>query len=224
MTNRTRRTITYRGDFPWLDASAGSLTLTMTVDEKSGLAPGATWTTPLETVGKTAQSFSLGLGGAASADATRKQQVDFVFDVQKDFLQNKMFREFNDRGLTPSHCKDEDGKILIESDLRIQEWLDSALFARNIPGNVDIGRPDVLTNDITFVVTFSGSVTPSWKLVRWSINQNTPFATASRVRTNEALIALGPAGGKGKGPSQSVIEFRNIALIGSALNISLKTQ
>jgi hypothetical protein len=98
------------------------------------------------------------------------------------------------------------------------------LFPRDIPGNVDIGPPDVLTNDITFVVTFSGSVTPSWKLVRWSVNSNTPLATAARVRTNEALIALGPAkqgaNGKAAGPSQSVIELRNIALIGSAINIS----
>lgn len=215
----------------WLDTSSGTLTITMSVDEKGSLAPGATWTDPLQAVGKTAQSFSLGLGASASADATRKQQVDFVFDVKKDFVDNKQFREFNDSGLTPAPCKDEYGRALIEGDLRIREWLDSAVFARDITKNVDMGPPDVLTDDITFVVAYSASVTPSWKLVRWSVNPSSPFANASRTRTNEALIALGPAGktakGKGaapSGPSQTVIDFRNITLMGSALSISLKNQ
>jgi hypothetical protein len=212
-------------NFTWLDTSFGTLTLTMTVDERSGLAPGATWTEPLAVAEKTAQSFGVELGATASTQATRKQQVDFVFDVKKDFLDNKAFRSFNDHGLTPAHCNDEDGRMLIEGNLRIQEWLDSSLFPRDISGNVDRDPPDVLTNDVTFIVTFSGSATPSWKLVRWSVNSSTPLATAARVRTNEALIALGPAGkpgakGKATGPSQSVIEFRNIALIGSVINIS----
>jgi hypothetical protein len=214
-------------NFPWLDTVVGTVTLTMTVDEKSALAPGATWTTPLETIAKTAQSFSLALGGSASADATRKQQVDFVFDAKKDFVDNAQFRQYHDWDTKVGTCG-EAGEILIEGDLRIREWLDSALFPRNIPGNIDPapGPPDVLTDDITFVVTFSGSVTPSWKLVRWSVNGATPFATAARARTNEALIALGPPGGK-KGapaPSDSVIQFRNISLIGSAISVTLRNQ
>jgi hypothetical protein len=201
----------------------------MSVDEKSGFAPGATWTEPLPTVAKASQSFSLGLGASAMAEATRKQQVDFVFDVKKDFLDNKSFVTFNDTGLTPARCQSEDGKILIEGDLRIREWLDSALFARNIPGNVDVGPPDVISDDVTFIVTFTGSATPSWKLVRWSVDPSGSLATASRVRTNEALIVLGKKGAAGKpgtpsGPTQNVIDFRNIALIGSAINISLKSQ
>jgi hypothetical protein len=198
------------------------------VDERSSLAPGATWTTPISLAKETA---SVGFGGGVSADATRKQQVDFVFNVKKDFLENKAFREQHDRGLTPAHCYDEEGRVLIESDLRIQEWLDSALFARGISDNLDAGRPDVLTDDITFVVAYNASATPSWKLVRWSVNPNAPLASAARTRTNEALIAIGPAEknekGQPVGPSASVIEFRNIALIGSALtiaNITLRNQ
>jgi hypothetical protein len=213
-------------NFDWLDKSAGTVTLTMIVDERGSLAPGATWTEPLAPVENVAQTFGVGFGGSVSADATRKQQVDFTFDAQKDFIKNADFQTYNG----PAHPKGtcgEAGGILIEGDLRIHEWLDSALFPHNIPGGVDPGRPDVLTDDITFVVTFTGSATPSWKLVRWSVNPNSPFASASRARTNEALIALGPSeegkknGKKTSGPSETVIQFRNIALIGSALNVSL---
>jgi hypothetical protein len=213
-------------NFEWLDNSAGTVTLTMIVDERSSLAPGATWTEPLASVGKVAQTFSVDFGASASADATRKQQVDFTFDVQKDFIQNTAFRAYNGPDHPIGTCG-EAGGILIEGDLRIHEWLDSALFPHNVSGAVDAGRPDVLTDDITFVVTFSGSATPTWKLIRWSINPNSPFVSASRARTNEALIAIGPSeeskkdGTKTSGPSETVIQFRNIALIGSALNVAL---
>jgi hypothetical protein len=216
-------------NFQWLDTSAGTVTLTMIVDERSSLAPGAVWTGPLATVDKVAQSVSVGFGGSAAADATRKQQVDFTFDVQKDFINNPFFQAYNSPDNLKGTCG-EAGGILIEGDLRIHEWLDSALFAHNIPGGVggvDPGRPDVLTDDITFVVTFNGSATPSWKLLRWSVNPNSPLVSATRARTNEALIALGPSddskkGGKNpSGPSETVIEFRNIALIGSAFNVAL---
>jgi len=172
------------------------------------------------------------IGATAATEATRKQQVDFVFDVKRDFVDNNRFVRFNRSEGPPTTCPNEVGKVLIAGDLRIREWLDSALFPRNIPNNVDIGPPDVLSDDITFIVTYSASATPSWKLVRWSIDPSGSLATASRVRTNEALIVLGPAGkasAKGKagvrsGPSQTVIDFRNITLMGSALSISLKNQ
>jgi hypothetical protein len=87
-------------------------------------------------------------------------------------------------------------------------------------------RPDVLSDDITFLVTLSGSVTPTWKLVRFTVNPSSPFFSATRSRTNEALIAIGPSkkdeSGK-KTASPEVIEFRNIALIGSALNIAVRS-
>ncbi len=211
--------------FAWLDDWAGTLTITMQVDEKSSLSPGLTWNDPLPK----AQTFSLGLGGAGSADATRKQQVDYIFNIRNDFINDKTFRKFNNPETRTRNCEDGDA-ILIESDLRIKDWLDSALFPLDIPHNVDAKPPDVLTDDLTFVVSFSGNITPTWKLVRSSINPSSPLFSATRTRTNEALIALGPpktstkgAPATSKGPSQTVLDFRNISLIGSALNVSIKT-
>jgi hypothetical protein len=206
--------------YPWLDNWAGTLTLTMQVDERSSLAPGVTWTDPLPR----AQSFTLGAGVAASADATRKQQVDYVFNVQNDFIHGGIPGQYDE---PTKRCQDEDGRVLIEGDLQIKDWLDSALFPfdTSIP---DAKVPDVLTDDLTFVVSFNGNVTPSWKLVRVSVDPSSPLFSATRTRTNEALIALGPSksttsGKSAPGPSQTVIDFRNISLIGSALNVSLKT-
>jgi hypothetical protein len=212
--------------YPWLDDWAGTLTITMTVDESGAVNPGMTWSDPLPHD----QLFTLGVGGGASADATRKQQVDYIFNVREDFINNAAFSR-TDPDSGSASCGNETGKILIEGDLKIKDWLDSALFPLNIPGFVDRTPPDVLTDDITFVVTFSGNTTPTWKLVKFSVNDNSPFLSVSRARTNEVLIALGPAkpGVKGAGkvrplPSQAVIDFRNAALINSNRSVLIIRQ
>jgi hypothetical protein len=100
-------------NFSWLDDSVGTLTLTMTVHERSSLGP-ATLTSPMSKVANTTQTVSVGFAGGASADATRKQQFDFVFNVRKDFLENKSFNEYHNHGLTKAQCKDEYSKTLLK--------------------------------------------------------------------------------------------------------------
>lgn len=84
----------------WLDNWGAQVTLTLTIDEKSALNPGVAFNTPMVSAvtsfpGKvnvsTPQSYTLGLGGTLSADATRKEILSLFID----------FNQFP-RGLAPA--------------------------------------------------------------------------------------------------------------------------
>ncbi len=104
----------------------------------------------------------------------------------------------------PSICK-YPGGVLIEGDLKIRQWLIMSLrtafvdngvtgdFAKNLQNEIKIAKKDVLQNQITFVVSYSGNVTPGWKLVRVSANQGGNFFNAQRTRTQDLVLTLGPA-------------------------------
>jgi hypothetical protein len=101
-------------------------------------------------------------------------------------------------------CK-HPGGVLIEGDLRIREWLVMTLrsafvdggvtgdFAKDLQTEIKVAKKDVLQNQITFVTSYNGNVTPTWKLVRVSANQSGNFFNAQRTRTQDLVITLGPA-------------------------------
>jgi hypothetical protein len=103
-----------------------------------------------------------------------------------------------------SICK-RPGGVLIEGDLKLREWLVMSLrtafvqggvtgdFAKDLQNEIKVAKKDVLQNQITFVVQYSGSVTPAWKLVQITANQSGNFFNAQRTRTQDLVITLGPA-------------------------------
>jgi hypothetical protein len=107
-------------------------------------------------------------------------------------------------GTLPSMCK-RPGGVLIEGDLKIREWVVMTLrtafvdggvtgdFAKDLQNEIKVAKKDVLQNQITFVVSYSGNVTPTWKLVRVSANQSGNFFNAQRTRTQDLVVTLGPA-------------------------------
>jgi hypothetical protein len=50
---------------------------------------------------------------------------------------------------------------------------------------------DLISETINFYITSSGSVTPTWKLVRVSAPVSSTFFSASRKDTNTLILALG---------------------------------
>jgi hypothetical protein len=104
----------------------------------------------------------------------------------------------------PSICA-YPGGVMIEGDLKIRQWLTMTLrsafvdngvtgdFAKNLQNEIKAAKKDVLQNQITFVVSYSGNVTPGWKLVRVSANQSGNFFNAQRTRTQDLVVTLGPA-------------------------------
>jgi hypothetical protein len=97
--------------------------------------------------------------------------------------------------------------------LGIKEWLvgammvDDALLSDPIPSQLGgnggkggkggdngqiTGAKDTVSLEIKFIIVTSGSVTPTWKLVRISANSgSSPFFNTGRTRTHDLIITLG---------------------------------
>jgi hypothetical protein len=175
----------------WLANWGAKVTFSLTVDEKGGLNPGFSYTTPLATIDKTAQSFTLGLGLNASSDATRKETITFTYAFADLIAANTRLK---DRASAP--CSNENG-VTIHSDLRIGDFLMTKIAVASVPGSIaseqyPASPYSALSDEITFVVVGGGNVTPTWKLVRISANSSGTFLNAARSKTNDILMTLGP--------------------------------
>lgn len=107
-------------------------------------------------------------------------------------------------GTYPPVCP-RPGGVQIEGDLKFREWLVMTLreafvshgvtgdFAKDLQNEIKAAKKDVLQDQITFVVQYNGSITPSWKLVRVAVNQSGTFLNAQRARTQDLVVTLGPA-------------------------------
>jgi hypothetical protein len=104
----------------WLETMTAKVTIKLIVDDKGTLNPGvslkqlfpsATTTFANKTTVTSPQSFALGLGGLASSEAARTENVDYTYNVKADFLDNP-HRYVN----RPEQCV-ETGGILLDGDL-----------------------------------------------------------------------------------------------------------
>jgi hypothetical protein len=123
---------------PWLKSWGTAITLAITAEDQSGLSPGLSLATPFANKVFTfptggpvvsSQSFSLGIGGSATANATRAETIQFT-------LSNAGLIYFT--GNTPEGhevddiCKTFQNGVMIDSDLKIWEFIyDKAVIAAN---------------------------------------------------------------------------------------------
>jgi hypothetical protein len=174
-------------DYPqgtFMDKWGAQITLNLQIEEKSSANPTSNWIpwSPPSSV------FNFGLGATGSADATRIDKISWFMAVP------------DVRGKAPCGEKRPNGVFLLESDLKLKEWLRNAITSSKT-GNVDFSQdtPDsefkqnVLSHEVKFEVATAGNVTPGWKLSRLSINQTGTGLTASRDRTHDLTITFGPA-------------------------------
>ena len=52
---------------------------------------------------------------------------------------------------------------------------------------------NVIQHEVKFIITTSGTLTPSWKISTVTVNPNGNLLSLGRVRTNDLVITLGPA-------------------------------
>jgi hypothetical protein len=184
---------------PWLKTWGTTVTQTITVEDQSGLSPGITSVTPLRNVvfpfatgGNfvAAQSFSASIGATASANALRTETIQYTFRNSDLF-----------KYIDPKTCNTYAGKVLIDGDLKIKEFImDKATIAAlgndTLFGNGPsaIKRPvfNTLTEEITFVAAYGGSATPTWHLARFTANTASNLLIGERTNTNDLIITLGP--------------------------------
>jgi len=161
------------------------MTLTLTIEEKSSLAPSLTWMPP----SPASAVFALGAGANVGADATRTDKLSFYYLVPALVKQ-----QYCATGVQQG----SENSLLVRSDLKLEQILRAYL---STIGTQQAEAPtltsgalkdDVVSHDIKFDITSGGNLTPSWTLTRVNINPSGTFFSASRERTHDLIITLGP--------------------------------
>jgi hypothetical protein len=166
----------------FIDSWGVQTTLTLTYDETGAIAPGVLWSPPSPAT----SLFSLGAGLNFSSDATRTDTINAYYLVSD---------------LEKARCSDEarsNGAFLLQSDLKLSEWLFDAVSASvtntiNFRNTTLAVTTNVLQHEVKFVIVSSGTLNPSWTLTRLTVDGNGNLLSAGRTRTNDLLITFGPA-------------------------------
>jgi hypothetical protein len=226
----------------WLKDWGTTVTIKLTVDEMSNLTPGVSSNTPFENEiihfskggNITApQSFAIGLGASGSAHATRLETITYTYANEGLYEEVRKNRAIGNYGTTRP-CDDIRNGLVVQGDLKIEEFLyDKATVSANREAsNANPNKPpfSTLSNDLTFVSSFGGSVDPVWKLARFTGNTSPTLFNATRGRTNELLLTMAPIN-KEQTKKQDVvvlidigIAVHNASLIGSATGTANQAQ
>lgn len=124
----------HRRRLQWLESWGAEISLTLSVNEKSALAPNAQYTAPLFG----AETFGIGGGLNIGADATRTEKADFYLSF-RNFIDR--FGEYPNR---PLSCVEEDG-FQITGKLHLQDIFHDLTFPFLIPENVTDRPPKAIS-------------------------------------------------------------------------------
>jgi hypothetical protein len=243
------KVISTKEDQPIPDSWGVQQTLTFTIDELSKVNPGATLIWPYKKP-LTSDSFSLGLGGQLSSDATRTDKYSTFYtvaDLATTYSERDVCHSPPEAVLgPPSHSS----PFTVLSDLGIREWLPQATAvsaylrsSRQNPngegpplGSAGSFASDSFSYDVKFVILSDANVTPQWKLVRVSTPSSPALFDTSRTRTHELLLTIGPGATvtvkKGKNqfvvmtvaPTQSASSSHLAQEIGNAVATAIRPQ
>jgi len=164
----------------FLQKWGAQVALTLQLDEKTMVSPNTIYLP----ISSPSSIFTLSGGLSATADATRIDKVNFYYKVSELYMRRNQTCE---RDVNPPA-----GSLLIQSDLKLREWLDVMVNGVATGQITSVGKQNVLSHQITFQVTTSGNITPAWKLVTATVNQNDPLFTTSRDRKHDLIITFGP--------------------------------
>jgi hypothetical protein len=189
---------------PQPEAWGTSVTLTIQVDEQGGLSPGVSTVEPFKNAISvfptaqggnvvTPQNFTFGIGANASAHATRSETIQFTY-ANYALLENAKHWDA-EYSTAPEgiSCAEGLNGVMIESDLAIDQFImDKAFIA--YAGNMTVGGNPYNTfqEQLTFTSSLGGSVSPTWKLVRLTADQNSTLASVARGETNTVIVSMGP--------------------------------
>ncbi|MBI3703229.1 MAG: hypothetical protein HY244_05080 [Rhizobiales bacterium] len=187
----------------WFKSWLATVTLKLSVDEKSSINPGVTWVRNWSNN----RSFTLGAGVNASADATRVETISFTYPLKGLRMAGRILND----------CEGS-GEVLIEGDLKIGQFLDKKIFLTTVPGTIP-GPYSAFSYQVTFVVVYGGAATPTWKLVDITANPNSPFFNTSRTRTHDIIITFSAPTDEA---AKEATAMHNAALIGQAVAAAIR--
>lgn len=212
---------------PWLKEWGAQVSLKVTVDENSTIAPSLGYKQPRSTIlnyfqsGDVmgARSSTLGVSASVTADATR------IEGIQTYFYFPTLIPEY---ASDSEPCK-PDGRYFIAGDLKIDDFMTNKVRLAQVngllePKNGPNSAPlDAFTYEVTFVLTTSAGINPAWFLTRISIDPGSGnLFGGTRKKTNDLIITIGPTD-QGKAatgmhvPTERAKDAHVAALIGQAL-------
>jgi hypothetical protein len=203
---------------PWLyGANWGTaVNLQMQVEETGRLSPGVSLVHPFRNAFAIAEGptsipttvddllkpsfapisrfFQLGLGAQASAQSTRQETVQYTLANALLLAEAEDWFSRVPEGQSCRMTRPGLG-FQLEGDLKIDDFIyDKASIASY--GNVMHTPPtwapfNTFQETITFVASFNGFATPTWKLARATANPEGQTGFAERSNTNTLIITLG---------------------------------
>jgi hypothetical protein len=173
-----------------LDTWGIQLTLSLKTEEKGTLNPTVVFTPP----NPATALFSLAGGASLTSDAIRTDKLYYYYKV-RDLKGHRC-----PTGVQPS------GPVsspLIQTNLKFGDWLYDVF----IPvGNNLISLPstangplksNVVYYEVSFEITTTGQLTPGWKFTHLTVNPTGTLAAATRDRTHDIQITMGPGDNSG---------------------------
>lgn len=193
----------------WFESQWGADVLfVFTIDEKTALSPSVALNTVFPNAvnsfpGKpsvtTAQTYATGLTAGASSEGYRQDKVHIFYKISDLVGNERMLPSLEDISKIDCVPPPTTASLFVQSDLKTFEWLVSALDLQYTQ-QANYQLPDsfatagVLSHEVRFDIVTSGGVNPTWKLVQVSANTGmSPLFNASRDRTQDLVITLGPA-------------------------------
>lgn len=194
----------------YLDSWGVQVGLTLQIEEKTTLNPTGLLTPPGLPI------FTLAGSASASASATRIDKLNFYYTVS----------DIRKQGLckTKGGADQAAGSLLIQSDLKLAEWLDSQTM---VVGTNEITVPiseksilkqNALSHEVKFQIVSTGGITPAWKLTHGAFNPTGTLFSTTRDRLHDLLIVLGPVD---PGQKDSLASTAQGLFLSSQLNLAV---
>lgn len=160
-------------------------TIDLQADETGGVNPSGSYILPFNA----AEGFTLGIGANISSQATQQHKYGSYWDL--DRLKVNKTTECNNIAAVHGNSP------LITNELGLTQWLSDSLANNNFIQSSPLSKDntfnqDSLTLHIRFVVITTGTLNPSFKLVRFTVNDSGPLASVNRTRTHDILLTFGP--------------------------------
>ena len=193
----------------FMDTWGVQINLLLTIEEQTTVAPSVGWFPN--------KIFSLNAGVGGTADATRIDKINSYYTI----------KELKDKHACIPQLR-PGGDRLMASDLKLKNWLSDAVAAGDT-GEIHFDQSaafkssGVLSHEVRFLVTTTGSVSPSWKLSRVvSVDPTGNLLSTRRDRTHDLIITFGPTDDSGKHPGTTAANSTLASEIGAAIitNIS----
>lgn len=217
----------------WLRGWGAKISLKLVVEERSAASPGFTFNNTMRNVVLTfpngpvtvGQAQNTAIGATLGSTATRTETIGFWLPFSL-LLEEVETLQARPGAPTDAYASCEPRGAFLRGDLQLDQFLGAKLETAQTSGllNRAEGRSpyETLIYQTAFVITRSGSLTPSWKLVHFSANPTAAFISGSRVETHDLTITMGP--NPVTGPDQSVLNAHLAAQIGSEVARALSAR